>query len=253
MSIQEMIARQQAIVDQARNEGRGLTREEQTEFDQLQGQIDAARNAGGEDGSQGAGDGGQGTGEGANGGTRGMGNPSGSTPPAAGGEGDDSARQAVLAERQRNNDILALCRQVGMDPAEHIRDGHTMDQVRQAAVDFILDTGVEALQTREQALTQRFLDGLREVKGIRLAGSWELENRVGVISVDFENVDNAEASYQLEQDYGILTRCGLHCAPSAHKTLGTFPQGTVRFSLGHYNTEEEIDTAVKAIAEIAQG
>lgn len=122
-----------------------------------------------------------------------------------------------------------------------------------AAVDFILDTGVEVLQERERQLTKYFLDKLRDVKDIRLAGPWDLENRVGVISVDFAQVDNAEAAYRLEQDYGILTRCGLHCAPSAHKTLGTFPQGTVRFSVGHYTTETEIDTAVQAIAEIAQG
>ena len=122
-----------------------------------------------------------------------------------------------------------------------------------AAVDVILDTGVEALQERERQLTKYFLDKLRDVKDIRLAGPWDLENRVGVISVDFAQVDNAEAAYRLEQDYGILTRCGLHCAPSAHKTLGTFPQGTVRFSVGHYTTEAEIDTAVQAIAEIAQG
>lgn len=122
-----------------------------------------------------------------------------------------------------------------------------------AAVDFILDTGVEVLQERERQLTKYFLDKLRDVKDIRLAGPWDLENRVGVISVDFAQVDNAEAAYRLEQDYGILTRCGLHCAPSAHKTLGTFPQGTVRFSVGHYTTEAEIDTAVQAIAEIAQG
>ena len=122
-----------------------------------------------------------------------------------------------------------------------------------AAVDFILDTGVEVLQEREHQLTKYFLDKLRDVKDIRLAGPWDLENRVGVISVDFAQVDNAEATYRLEQDYGILTRCGLHCAPSAHKTLGTFPQGTVRFSVGHYTTETEIDTAVQAIAEIAQG
>ena len=123
----------------------------------------------------------------------------------------------------------------------------------QAAVDFILETGVEAMEERERQLTGYFLDGLRDIKGIRLAGPEGLENRVGVISVDFADVDNAEASYRLEQDYGILTRCGLHCAPSAHKTLGTFPQGTVRFSVGHYTTEAEIDAAVKAIAEIAQG
>ena len=123
----------------------------------------------------------------------------------------------------------------------------------QAAVDYLLTTGIEAMEQRERELTKRFLEGLREVKGIRLAGSWELTRRVGVISVDFETIDNAEAAYQLEQDYGILTRCDLHCAPAAHKTLGTFPQGTVRFSPGHFTTEEEIDTAVKAIAEIARG
>lgn len=123
----------------------------------------------------------------------------------------------------------------------------------QAAVDFILETGVEALRAHETAMTGRFLDGLRGIAGIRLAGSWELENRVGVISVDFQQVDNAEASFRLEQDYGIMTRCGLHCAPSAHKTLGTFPQGTVRFSPGWYTTAEEIDAALQAIAEIAKG
>ena len=132
MNIQEMIARQQAIVDGARNEGRGLTREEQAEFDQLQGKIDAARNAGGQDGNQG---GGEHPAEG----NRGAGDPGG-----AEGEGrnNDATRQAaVQAERQRNSDIVALCRQVGMDPAEYIRGGQTMDQVRQAAVEFMISHG----------------------------------------------------------------------------------------------------------------
>lgn len=121
----------------------------------------------------------------------------------------------------------------------------------QAAVDFILSTGVETLRAHETALTKRFLDGLRKIDGIRLAGPWELEDRVGVISIDFEHQDNAEASFRLEQDYGIMTRCGLHCAPSAHKTLGTFPQGTVRFSPGWFTTDGEIDAALRAIAQIA--
>ena len=109
MTIQEMIARQQAIVAGARNEGRGLTREEQAEFDQLQGKIDATRNAGGQDGHQG---GGEPPAEG----NRGAGEPAG----AEGQDGgNDATRQAaVQAERQRNSDIVALCRQVGMDPAE---------------------------------------------------------------------------------------------------------------------------------------
>ena len=74
-----------------------------------------------------------------------------------------------------------------------------------------------------------------------------------MISVDFLEQDNAEAAFRLEQDYGILTRCGLHCAPSAHKTLGTFPQGTVRFSPGWFTSSEEIASAVAAVREIAAG
>jgi cysteine desulfurase family protein len=122
----------------------------------------------------------------------------------------------------------------------------------QAAVDFILDTGVEVLHRREMELTGQFLEGIRDVPGIRLAGPRELENRAGVISVDFLAADNAEAAFRLEQAYGILTRCGLHCAPSAHKTLGTFPQGTVRFSPGWFTTPEEIRAAVDAVREIAR-
>ena len=121
----------------------------------------------------------------------------------------------------------------------------------QAAVDFIQDTGVETLHRREMELTGRFLEGIRGVPNLRLAGPWELENRAGVISVDFLAGDNAEAAFRLEQAFGILTRCGLHCAPSAHKTLGTFPQGTVRFSPGWFTTTEEIDAAAAAVRQIA--
>ena len=122
-----------------------------------------------------------------------------------------------------------------------------------AAVDFLLATGVEALQARETALTARFLTGLRSLPGVRLAGPWEVRDRVGVISLDFLTVDNALAADRLEREYGVLTRCGLHCAPAAHRTLGTFPRGTVRFSPGWYTTEDDIDTALQAVAEIAGG
>lgn len=123
----------------------------------------------------------------------------------------------------------------------------------QAAVEYILDTGVEAMRAHETMLTGRLLAQLREIPRIRLAGPWELADRVGVISVDFQETDNAGAAYRLEETYGILTRCGLHCAPAAHKTLGTFPQGTVRLSPGWFTTAGEIDAAVAAIAEIACG
>lgn len=121
------------------------------------------------------------------------------------------------------------------------------------AVDFVLATGVETMQAHETALTGRFLDGLRDVPHVRVAGPAGLEDRVAVISLDFLREDNAEVSFRLEQDYGIMTRCGLHCAPAAHKTLGTFPQGTVRFSPGWYTTEDEVDAALAAIREIAEG
>ena len=122
-----------------------------------------------------------------------------------------------------------------------------------AAVEFILETGVEAFRRREEELAGQFLAELRDIPNIRLAGPWSLENRAGVISIDFLEQDNAEAAFCLEQQCGILTRCGLHCAPAAHRTLGTFPQGTVRFSPGWYTTSEEISSAAAAIGKIAAG
>lgn len=121
----------------------------------------------------------------------------------------------------------------------------------EAALRFIEDTGVEALRRHEMALCRRFLEGLEPIEHVRLCGTRDLDRRVGVISIDFLRRDNAEVAYALETQYGILTRCGLHCAPSAHKTLGTFPRGTVRFSLGWANTEADVDTALRGIAALA--
>ncbi len=71
-----------------------------------------------------------------------------------------------------------------------------------------------------------------------------------MISVDFPGRDNGEIAYRLEKDFGIVTRCGLHCSPAAHQTLGTFPKGTVRFSPGHFNTEEEMRAVLTAVHRI---
>lgn len=120
-----------------------------------------------------------------------------------------------------------------------------------ASMDYVNKTGLSSLRAHELALTKRFLDGLRGLPHLRLAGTWEPDARVGVISVDFLAMDNAEAADRLEREFGILTRCGLHCAPSAHKTLGTFPQGTVRFSLGYRTTPEDVDAALAALSTLA--
>ena len=122
----------------------------------------------------------------------------------------------------------------------------------EAALNFVKNTGVDALREHEMLLCKRFLDGLETIEGVALCGTKNLMRRVGVISVDFLREDNAEAAFRLETEFGILTRCGLHCAPSAHKTLDTFPRGTVRFSLGFANTEEDVDAALAAIRAISE-
>ena len=122
----------------------------------------------------------------------------------------------------------------------------------EAALAFLEEVGREALHAHEMALTERFLDGLKTIPTVRLAGTNDLNRRVGVVSVDFKHIDNAEAAYRLETEFGILTRCGLHCAPSAHKTLGTFPQGTVRFAVGFASTEADVDAALDAIRIIGK-
>ena len=120
------------------------------------------------------------------------------------------------------------------------------------ALRFIEETGIDALRAHELELTARFLEGLSTIPNLRLCGTEELSRRVGVISVDFTQADNAEAAFRLESEFGILTRCGLHCAPSAHKTLGTFPQGTVRFSLGFSSTAADVDAALAALRAISE-
>lgn len=122
----------------------------------------------------------------------------------------------------------------------------------EAALQYVECTGIEALRAHEMALCGRFLEGLESIDGVALCGTTDLSRRVGVISVDFLRKDNAEAAFALEMEHGILTRCGLHCAPSAHKTLDTFPRGTVRFSLGFASIEKDVDAALAAIRAVSE-
>ena len=121
----------------------------------------------------------------------------------------------------------------------------------EAALAYLQKTTVHAVQAHDRILSQRFLDGLRDVPCVNLIGPDTAENRVGVFSLDFPGKDNAEVAAMLEERFGILTRCGLHCAPSAHRTLGTFPRGTVRLSFGWYTTEQEVDRALEAVAGVS--
>lgn len=120
-----------------------------------------------------------------------------------------------------------------------------------AALSELEGEGLSSRQAREEALLNRFLSGLTAIDGIRILGTRDTSRKVGLVSIDFTaRMDNAEVADRLATEYGILTRCGLHCAPNAHKTYGTFPQGTVRFSFNSSNTEEEIDLTINALKEI---
>ena len=119
-----------------------------------------------------------------------------------------------------------------------------------AALTYLEQTGIDAIREHEMACTARLLEGFAKLEGIRVVGRTQLTGRTAVVSVEFLNMDNADAAFLLEDSYGIMTRCGLHCAPRAHETVGTFPQGTVRFAPGRETTMEEVDAAIAAVAEI---
>lgn len=115
-----------------------------------------------------------------------------------------------------------------------------------AALDFVSKNPVKDKIMNDTAF---LIDGLKSLDGLRLVGLETTEGRTGVVSVDFKEKDNADAAYFLESEFGIMTRCGMHCAPSAHKTLGTFPQGTVRFSPGFFTSKQDLETVLYSIGE----
>lgn len=118
------------------------------------------------------------------------------------------------------------------------------------ALEYIKECGIENIAAKERKLAKLFTDELRDEEQIRIVGTENREESVGIVSLDFKGIDNAEVSYLLDAEYGIMTRCGLHCAPLAHRTLNTYPQGTVRFAFGHLNTEEEVKYAADAVKRI---
>ncbi|MEG1972365.1 MAG: aminotransferase class V-fold PLP-dependent enzyme, partial [Oscillospiraceae bacterium] len=119
-----------------------------------------------------------------------------------------------------------------------------------AALAYISEYGVNNIRREELKITQMFLNKALEIPDVRVVGKLDMENRAPIVSLDFLKRDNAEIAFILENDYNIMTRCGLHCAPRAHKTLETYPHGTIRFSFSHFNTSEEVDICINAIEEI---
>ncbi len=120
-----------------------------------------------------------------------------------------------------------------------------------ASLKYLFNQGVNNIRDKEINLINKFFEGLFNIKNIELIGKKTSTDRTGIVSIDFIHNDNGLVAHELSKDFGIMTRSGLHCAPSAHKTLGTFPRGTVRFSLSHFTTLKEIDYAIDCINKIA--
>ena len=120
-----------------------------------------------------------------------------------------------------------------------------------AAAKFISETGVENIHARERSLMLRFYEGVKNIEGVTVYGDFT-KDKTAIVALNIRDYESGEVSYELSQGYGIATRPGAHCAPRMHKALGTAEVGAVRFSFSFYNTEEEIDEAVRAVAELAK-
>ena len=121
-----------------------------------------------------------------------------------------------------------------------------------AGLEFIRETGLDTIHRREMDLAKRFYDGVKEIPGITIYGDFSHWNRTAVVTLNIGHYESGEVSDALWEDYEIATRPGAHCAPLMHEALGTVDQGAVRFSFSWFNTEEEIDAAIRAIKELAQ-
>ncbi len=120
-----------------------------------------------------------------------------------------------------------------------------------AALEWLETEGIDKVRRREESLGERLLEGLKELPGVSLYGSSEMEGRLPVFTLNLKNFDNDALACELARRWGIETRPGIHCAPLAHQTLGSFPQGALRLSPGYFNTEEEIEVCLEALRELA--
>ncbi|HBT46800.1 MAG TPA: cysteine desulfurase [Peptococcaceae bacterium] len=120
-----------------------------------------------------------------------------------------------------------------------------------AAVEFLLETGVENIRQKELELLGYLHEGLKTVPGIEIYGPLDARRKIGVVSFNLPGVSAGEVAYVLDEVYGIMVRSGLHCSPCAHRSLGTLDRGAVRIGLGYFNTREDIDALLAALRDIS--
>ena len=119
-----------------------------------------------------------------------------------------------------------------------------------AGIDFINDTGLEKIREHENQLTKKFINGLKDIKKIKIYKSLTKEQGP-VVSLNIDGIDSGDLAQILDEEFGIFVRPGFHCAPLAHKVIGTYETGTVRFSFGYFNTDDEIEFALSTLKNIA--
>lgn len=121
-----------------------------------------------------------------------------------------------------------------------------------AAIGYLEKEGIDNIRAREQELMWKFYNGVKDIPSVKVYGDFSGAERCAVVSLNIGEYDSSEVSDELLMTYGISTRAGGHCAPLMHEALGTVEQGAVRFSFSHYNTDEEVETAIRAVKELAE-
>ena len=121
-----------------------------------------------------------------------------------------------------------------------------------AAIDYINEFGMQTIHDKEMSLMWRFYNGVKDIEGVKIYGDFDVKDRCPIVSINLSDYESGAVSDELFTRFEIATRPGGQCAPLMHKALGTVDQGAVRFSFSHFNTEEEVDTAINAVRTLAE-
>ena len=121
-----------------------------------------------------------------------------------------------------------------------------------ASLGFLGETGIDAIHRRQASLMRRFYEGVTKIPSVKVYGDFSTDDRAAIVALNIGDYDSSEVSDELAVTYGISTRPGAHCAPLMHQSFGTVDQGMVRFSFSYFNTEEEVDTGIQAVRELAE-
>jgi len=121
-----------------------------------------------------------------------------------------------------------------------------------AGVEFVLSRGLDEIKSKEENLTKVFIEGIGNLPGITLYGQTSVDQRIPVVSFNIDGMDPAAVAWEIDERFKIMSRSGLQCAPAAHKTIGTYPVGTVRFSFSYFNTGEQVIQSIEALEQISR-